>query len=318
MEENKQNEDIKTETAEEEKKDGLRVGIYLVMLFTITYLYEYFYVVKPIKYGEGNNIANISLWVAVAMFFPALCVFFTRLITREGLKGSYLNFDLKKGKYKYYLLAWFAPAVVTLLGMIIYFVCFMGDFSYDMKFMIDTYTKQGISGITPDAARKSAISQAITAVVIGPVINCITCFGEEWGWRGYLLPKLKDRLKTLPLLVVTGIIWGLWHLPLTLMGHNYGMDYEGYPYLGVLAMVIFCFSIGTLFSYVTLKTGSCVPAIIGHGAVNSIASLGIMFTRDGGRLLFGPSPAGLISGIPLFVLAVILIRFMTNNDEKEK
>ena len=303
---------------ENNKAETRRIIIYLILVFALTYLYEFFFVVKPIRSSDANNIANMSLWVALAMFFPALCVVITRLVTREGFKGSALVINFKEGRYRYYIMAWFLPGLMTIAGILIYFALFSGDFSAEMKFMLDTYEKQGITGISPDMARKSAISQAITAIIIGPVLNCITCFGEEWGWRGYLLQKLKDRLKPLPLMIVMGVIWGLWHLPLTLMGHNYGMDYPGYPYLGVIAMIVFCFTIGTFFSFVTLRTGSCIPAVIGHGAINSIGSLGILFTTDGGRMLFGPSPAGLISGIPLLILAVILIRFMSNNEEKEK
>ncbi len=301
-----------------DNRDGRRLALYLILVFSLTYIYEYIFVVRPIRESSASNIANMSLWVAIAMFFPALCAALTRILTHEGFGDSYISFNLKEGKYRYYLLAWFLPGILTLLGILIYFICFRDDFSYDMKFMIDTYAGQGITGITPEAARKSAISQAVTAFLIGPVLNCITCFGEEWGWRGYLLHKLNGRLKPLPLMVLTGIIWGLWHLPLTLMGHNYGTDYAGYPVPGILAMIVFCFSVGTFFSYVTLKTGSCIPAVIGHGAVNSIGSLGILFTKDGGRLLFGPSPAGLVAGIPLLITAAVLIWFLSNNEEKEK
>ncbi|HCM91774.1 MAG TPA: CPBP family intramembrane metalloprotease domain-containing protein [Lachnospiraceae bacterium] len=301
-----------------DNRDGRRLALYLILVFSLTYIYEYIFVVRPIRESSGSNIANMSLWVAIAMFFPALCAALTRILTREGFGGSYLSFDLKDGKYRYYLLAWFLPGILTLLGIFVYFILFRDDFSYDMKFMIDTYAGQGITGITPEAARKSAISQAVTAFLIGPVLNCITCFGEEWGFRGYLLPKLNGRLKPLPLMVVTGIIWGLWHLPLTLMGHNYGTDYTGYPYLGILAMIVFCFAVGTFFSYVTIKTGSCIPAVIGHGAINSISALGILFTKDGGRMLFGPSPAGLVAGIPFLITAAVLIWLLRNNEEKEK
>ena len=83
-------------------------------------------------------------------------------------------------------------------------------------------------------------------------------------------------------------------------------------------MMLFCFSVGTLLSYATLKTGSCVPAIIGHGAVNGFSSIGILFTKDGGQMLFGPSPAGVIAGIPCLIFAIILIRLMIKDEEKQK
>ncbi len=299
-------------------KDGLRIAVYLILVFAITFIYEYYFVVIPIRTDSGKNIANISFWIAMAMFIPAICVVLTRLLTREGFRGSYISFNFKNGRYKYYILAWIAPWILTIIGTLLYFACFWGDYSADMKFMIDTLEKQGLSGITPDVARKSVISQGITALLIGPILNCLTCFGEEWGWRGYLLQKLKGRLSPVPLMVVTGIIWGLWHTPLIVMGHNYGMEYSGYPYLGIAAMIVFCFALGTLLSFVTLRTDSCIPAVIGHGAINSIAAIGIQFTMDGGRMLLGPAPSGLVSGIPLLILAIILVWLMSNNEEKQK
>ena len=251
------------------------------------------------------------------MFLPALCVVITRLITKEGFKGSYINFNLKKGRIKYYLIAWFFPAVITVLGTLAYFAVFRDDFSTDMEYIIKTYEGQGVSGITPELMRMTAISQAVTAILIGPVVNCVTCFGEEWGWRGYLLVKLKDRLSTVPLMLVMGVIWGLWHLPLIVAGHNYGTAYAGYPYAGIAAMVLFCFSVGTVLSYVTLKTGSCIPAVIGHGAINGISAIGIFFTRSGGNMLFGPAPAGLVAGIPCLIFACFLIWLMNKDETKQ-
>ena len=299
-------------------KDGVRAAVYLVFVFVLTYLYEWFFVIKYLKDNPGDNIASISFRVAFAMFIPALSVVLTRLFTQEGFKGSYINFKVNDGKYRYYLMAWFSPAVFISLGAVLYFLIFRDDFSTGMEYIIGVYAKQGVSGITPSQMRSTAIQQFITAILLGPILNCITCFGEEWGWRGYLLIKLKDRLKPLPLMLVMGVIWGLWHMPLTVMGHNYGTEYAGYPYLGIAAMIVFCFAVGTLFAFVTMKTDSCIPAVIGHGAFNSLAAIGIFFTTSGGKLLYGPSTAGLISVIPLLIFAVILIRLMDKDEEKEK
>lgn len=95
-----------------------------------------------------------------------------------------------------------------------------------------------------------------------------------------------------------GIIWGLWHAPLTIIGHNYGLDYPGFPYMGILAMCLFCTVIGILFSYVTIKTGSCLPAALAHGALNGFASAPSLFTKAGfGNPIIGPLSTGIIGGI---------------------
>ena len=57
-------------------------------------------------------------------------------------------------------------------------------------------------------------------MLIGPVLNAIPALGEEWGWRGYLLPRLTGTRGVVAGLLLSGVIWGLWHAPLTLLGHN--------------------------------------------------------------------------------------------------
>lgn len=39
---------------------------------------------------------------------------------------------------------------------------------------------------------------------------------------------------------ITGVIWGLWHAPAIVMGHNYGMGYAGFPIAGILIMTLAC------------------------------------------------------------------------------
>ena len=149
--------------------------------------------------------------------------------------------------------------------------------------------------------------QTVQALFLAPILNFVTCFGEEWGWRGYLLPKVSGLLPTVPTLLVTGVIWGLWHAPMTIIGHNYGLGYWGFPFTGIAMMCLFCVVLGVLMSYVTLKTGSCIPAILAHGAVNGIAAIGIYFTADGGNPFIGPAPTGIIGLIPFAIAAAFMV-----------
>jgi membrane protease YdiL (CAAX protease family) len=149
--------------------------------------------------------------------------------------------------------------------------------------------------------------QAVQGLLLAPALNFVPCFGEEWGWRGYLLPKMAEKFSAVPLVVITGVIWGLWHAPVTALGHNYGVGYPGFPWAGIAAMCGFCIVLGIFFSYLTIKTGSCIPAVLAHGAVNGTCALGIYLTRDGGNPFVGPAPTGIVGAVPFLVLAAVCL-----------
>lgn len=289
------------------KKDYIKkILIYIFICFAISYLLEFLFILPYARSTEMADALQATSLSALAMMIPALSVLLTRLFTKEGFIDHKIKFNIKEGRIKYYILAWFLPLVLVLLGAVIYFAVFSEEFDWNMAYYLGNVTKSGTI-VTAEALRATMISQLITGVILGPVLNCITCFGEEWGWRGYLLPKLMKIMPMYTAIIVDGVIWGLWHLPLIIGGKNYGFDYDGYPYAGILMMVLFCVVYGIVLSYFTVKTDSCIPAVIGHGALNSIASIGIVFSSNGGRMLLGPSITGVLSMIPTMITAVILL-----------
>ena len=144
---------------------------------------------------------------------------------------------------------------------------------------------------------------------MAPLLNLIPCFGEEWGWRGYLVPKVAQRMKFLPTVLLTGFIWGIWHAPIIVAGHNYGMNYPGYPWWGIIAMCVFCIVAGTLFSYIALKAKSCWPAVLAHGALNGTASIGVLFLANPMvyERFLGPVPTGIIGAAAYIVVAIVIV-----------
>ena len=291
------------------KLETKRIIIYLAITFIMTYAYC-FGVVYPI-----NNSANVrtelsaisGLLIAAVMFFPSIGVLLTRLITKEGFKNSWIRLNINEN-VKTILLAYFGPSILTFLGIIVYFLVFPSHFDPEFGFVAATLDM----GVTNAEAFQMplsmlVLSQALTGLFLGPAMNFITCFGEEWGWRGYLLPKMAEKLPAIPMLLINGLIWGLWHAPLTIVGHNYGVGYAGFPFTGILAMCLFCIVMGTFLSYVTLKTKSCIPAVLGHGAINGFAAIGMYFTKDGGNPFVGPAPTGVIGMIPFVIVAVAMV-----------
>ena len=292
-----------------------RIIVFLVLVFAITFGIE-FGVIYPLveQYGYGTN-ATVTLAVAGVMFIPALCVVLTRLITGEGFRNSWIHPHFK-GNIKYYLFAWLAPSVLSTIGAVVYYLCFPEQFDPNSGYIMKTMSEVG--GELPanmPPLKVLIIGQTITAVLFGPILNFITCFGEEWGWRGYLLPKMAAKIPRTPMLLITGTIWGLWHAPIIAMGHNYGTDYWGYPVVGIAVMCIFCIALGTIFSYLCIKTQSCIPGVIAHGAINSFAGAGLFFAATNDNAILGPTPAGIIGGLGLIIAAIIILIYW-DKDEK--
>ena len=111
----------------------------------------------------------------------------------------------------------------------------------------------------------------------------------------------------MPALLVTGVIWGLWHAPLTVIGHNYGVDYPGWPFAGIAAMCAFCIVMGIFLTYVTVRTGSCLAAAIGHGAVNGFLNAVVLFSATGGNPFVGPLSTGIVGGSAFIAVAALML-----------
>ncbi len=71
-------------------------------------------------------------------------------------------------------------------------------------------------------------------------------FGEEIGWREYLLPKQVAVYGMRKGVLLNGFYWGIAHLPLIFLGFNYSLENIGAPWSNMLMMIIVCM---TLFWY---------------------------------------------------------------------
>ena len=259
---------------------------------------------SPVYELSGVQISLAFILLATAyMFGPALGNILARLLTKENKATLMLkpNFDQKR--WVYWLYAWFFPGLLTLVGLVIFFLIFPQYFDSEFSLITAQLAAQGTqTALSPWAI---VILQTIQALLFSPLLNAISTFGEEFGWRGYLLPKLRP-LGQRKAVLLSGLIWGVWHWPVILMGYNYGLDYFGAPLLGPMAMVLFTISLGVLFSWVTIKTDNVWPAVIAHGALNGIAGLGLLFTKGEPSTLRGPAPTGMIGGLGFTIAALIL------------
>ncbi len=291
-------------------QDNKRIQLFLLFAFGIawgTALIIYFtggLAESPVIL-EGTGITlSLALTAGVYMFAPAIANLLARRLTNEGWKNTGLSLKFK-GHGWTWLLAWMLPGILVLLGAIIYFLVFPNQFDPGLG-MLQALTEQSGQAL-PFSVGAIAFLQIAQAFLLAPLINSFFTFGEEFGWRAYLQPKLM-ALGFRKAMLWMGLIWGLWHAPLIAMGHNYGLSYWGYPWTGILGMIWFTLTVGTVLGWLTLKGRSVWPAVIGHAAVNGIAAVAVLFLKVGStpNPLLGPLGVGIIANIPWLILAAIL------------
>ena len=132
--------------------------------------------------------------------------------------------------------------------------------------------------------------------------------GEEVGWRGALYPYLKEKLGDTKGRIVGGAIWGAWHWPLMIFaGYEYGKEYIGAPVLGPIVFCISTVMMGILLDYVYEKTETIWLPSLMHGATNAFTIFAYLVKPDYSNMaILGPAYIGIISMIPMIVMAVII------------
>lgn len=275
--------------------DTRRIVLFIVLAFAISGSAAVY-----LAFSGGLAAAPTRTLLVLALWYmpgPALAHLLTRAITGEGWSHLYLRPRLRQG-WPSWVTAWLVTPLLVLVGMVVYFALFPQHYDAaltQIQSLLDTVAAQ-TGAPAPFTPLVFALVQTLQAILIAPLVNAPATFGEEFGWRAYLQPKL------LPLgwrraMVWMGIVWGVWHWPILALGYNYGLDYPGAPWLGMLAFVWFTFVVGTFFGRLTLAGGSVWPAVIGHGALNGIANLPMLFVQGDPNPLLGPLVVGLIGGI---------------------
>ena len=249
------------------------------------------------------------------MFMPLLAT----LLAGIPLKGMGWGLELK-GKWRWVLAAWLGPTLLSLLGAALYFGLFPGRLNLSGDFL-----RAQLAGMVGETGAAEAMAQLeekgispgfmtvvylIQSLTYAPIINTFVSLGEEVGWRGAMLPRLKERFGRRAGWLLGGLIWGAWHWPVMILGgYEYGLAYWGAPLLGMLSFCLFTTASGLLLDLCYEKTGSIWIPSLGHGAVNAVAGIPLLLLAPeyADQVILGPSIYGLIAGIPLLALALFVL-----------
>lgn len=253
-----------------------------------------------------------TIRTAIGMFGPALSAVLVRLIRREGFGDAGLRLAARgrKGAWRMYVAAYIVPPVLIALSIVVVLLVGLQHWALPQNLqalgnvITRTLSQSGQSlpkGMSlQQLVLIDILAQTALAFTIGIPFNMIFTFGEEFGWRGYLLLRLAP-LGGIPSAIITGIVWGLWHAPLIIL---YGYNYPGHPLLGVGMMVVFTVALSMVFAWLRFRSGSIWPSTLAHAAINAQAGFGALLLSPADSLL--RAPIGLIGLIPMIVFAIWL------------
>ncbi|HNP17146.1 MAG TPA: CPBP family intramembrane metalloprotease [Fulvivirga sp.] len=233
-------------------------GWQFVMLTVLLSSIPYFFIIS-----EGNAGSD---WTMLLMWMPALAGIIMRLSYKEGLfKGINWN---PITHYKWILIAAFIPFTIEILSMALsvasgaallkegFITVHDGNISIKGMALLFGAASQPWYGFIPNFLLSYFVGALMYSLVFA--------LGEEYGWRGYLQKEWVSSNKLFPFIVI-GAIWGWWHLPSILLGHNY----PDYPILGgFILMPILTTLFSVVFGLTYSKTKVIWVPVMFHGALN--------------------------------------------------
>ena len=242
------------------------------------------------------------LITSLAMLMPLASVIVTQLIYKEPVfKGMDISFKINR----WWFAGWLLMPVVA-LGILGMSLLMPGAYWNGDSETIKMALQQMPEGIGLGGFIGMTI---LSGLMAGATINALFAFGEEIGWRGFLIKEMKG-VKFMKASMITGAIWGLWHFPIILNGHNYPQ----HPVIGVFMMILMCMTLTPILNYFRLKSGSVIVPAIMHGTINAVVGLSNMLVAPQNDLLIGgPGLAGII----VFILTDVALFYYDRHISKE-
>jgi membrane protease YdiL (CAAX protease family) len=129
----------------------------------------------------------------------------------------------------------------------------------------------------------------------------VTAYGEESGWRGFLLPQLY-ALGPARLVILTALLFTLWHTPVILLD---GFDFPLQRLPGLGQMLVFALPYTAILSWLRVRSRGVAAPVGAHAAFNLGTALLTAYTSHSSSLI--AAPMGLAGCLPLYVFAIWLI-----------
>lgn len=267
------------------------VGLYSIIVLVITWIISITLFSDP---ELDTNSIIVIIPLAIAMFSPALLALIFKRITYKNKKIKSV-FSVKTLNKRSFLFGIFYPVVFIFVCVLIALVLNIGEVDY-----------QRIPNLSE-----------IFQIIVSVFINLLIVLGEEYGWRGYLLPELTKDHGKIKATVIVGIVWALFHIPaIYFSAIASGMSN---PLMVCIVQAFAAFAFSFSFSYCYYLSGNLIPVLFMHSIWNEInaAILGNVSSNSKG-ILHGNLLLINGEGIIGLVLGSILIYWFIRQFQKGK
>lgn len=277
------------------------VIVFVAVSFALAWL-----VALPLWLGDGLAEPISVLLLPVMMFTPAVAALVVTFVMRVPARGQRARFlglwPMRPAKRVIWLMVagWLVPPLLVGLGILL--SAALGFVQLDLTFAaFAAELEKAVPAGTPLPPVQVIVFAQLAMIPVGGLFNSLFAFGEELGWRGWLLPALRP-LGTWPALILSGVIWGAWHSPVILLGYNFGRT----DLTGVLFMIGGCVAWGILLGWLRLRSASVWPAVIAHGSLNAAAGFVLIVAATQPDMALA-GPLGVATWVVLALLTVVLV-----------
>jgi uncharacterized protein len=223
-------------------KKEFSIALFVFIVIICSWPFQFWYVFKAETVFDKYLYSSLSmLMVMVATFIVG------RFVFRDGFQNAGWSW----GKPIHYLVVFLFSLFIWLLPVAIE--------------IISGFSKpHDIIEITP----------ILMMFIFRFLATLLPAFGEEFGWRGYMLPRLAQQFGAKKGLLFHSFIWWLWHLPVIIgMGLN-NNEVSGNPFLNIVSITLISIIPSMLhaviFAFIWSKTNSIVVVTFYHAVFDEV------------------------------------------------
>jgi membrane protease YdiL (CAAX protease family) len=203
------------------------IVLFFVLAFVFTWGLQLPAVLAAHGFIAGPPERTMAL-VGLGAFGPAAAAMVTAAVEGTGVKALLRPFGTWRVGLRWYIAALLLPGGIFVVAAGLY----------------------NLAGHHESLLYPPDIAAYVAAAIVFPI-------GEEIGWRGFALPRLRDRFGPLPASVIIGVLWTFWHAMM--------LDLQGAPPPLYLVFLPFMIGGSIFFTWIYQHTrGSLLLAVLAH------------------------------------------------------